>query len=326
MENLSTRLVDKSIEAFVMGIEIYNKPTIKYRVEGFSFFICNAWELMLKAHLINTLGEESIYFKNGRTLSLEAVIGKIFTNINDPLRKNLERIIELRNVSTHLVTEDYERVYAPLFQSCVLNYINKMEEFHNKDITKHIAQNFLTLSIRPEELTNSEIKAKYSGPMASKLIKSRNQITTEMNENNSTFAIPVHTTLAITKNKKDADLLVSVVGDSGNNIQIVKEIKDPNSVYTLTTSQIIKQVNKKLKTMGILLTKNNGDETIKAIFSSYDFQLFVKFYDLKANKNYSYYYRLGNRYGYSPQTVDFLVNEIQKDPENIIRSLKSKLN
>ncbi|WP_368077978.1 DUF3644 domain-containing protein, partial [Streptococcus pyogenes] len=31
MENLSERLVLKSIEAFIMGLEIYNKPTIKYR-------------------------------------------------------------------------------------------------------------------------------------------------------------------------------------------------------------------------------------------------------------------------------------------------------
>ena len=29
MENLANQLVDKSIEAFVMGLEIYNKPTIK---------------------------------------------------------------------------------------------------------------------------------------------------------------------------------------------------------------------------------------------------------------------------------------------------------
>lgn len=35
---LIERLVDKSIEAFIMGLEIYNKPTLKYRIEGFSFF------------------------------------------------------------------------------------------------------------------------------------------------------------------------------------------------------------------------------------------------------------------------------------------------
>ena len=57
---IQEKLLEKSKEAFVMAIEIYNKPTIKYRVEGFSFFICNAWELMLKAHMINKFGEDSI--------------------------------------------------------------------------------------------------------------------------------------------------------------------------------------------------------------------------------------------------------------------------
>ncbi|MCI5658653.1 MAG: DUF3644 domain-containing protein [Megasphaera elsdenii] len=62
IENLEEKLIEKSKEAFIVAIELYNKPTIKYRVEGFSFFICNAWELMLKAHLIRTKGEYSIYY------------------------------------------------------------------------------------------------------------------------------------------------------------------------------------------------------------------------------------------------------------------------
>lgn len=37
MENLQNKLLEKSIEAFIMGLEVYNKPTIKYRIEGFSF-------------------------------------------------------------------------------------------------------------------------------------------------------------------------------------------------------------------------------------------------------------------------------------------------
>ena len=52
MESLQDRLIEKSKEAFTMAIELYNKPTIKYRVEGFSMFICNAWELMLKAYMM----------------------------------------------------------------------------------------------------------------------------------------------------------------------------------------------------------------------------------------------------------------------------------
>ena len=50
--NLPEKLIDKAKEAFMMAIEVYNKPSIRYRVEGFSFFVCNAWELMLKAHMM----------------------------------------------------------------------------------------------------------------------------------------------------------------------------------------------------------------------------------------------------------------------------------
>ena len=88
MDNLVTKLLEKSQEAFIMALEIYNKPTLKYRVEGFSFFICNAWELLLKAYLISK--GESIYYKDdtSRTFSLEVCIKKVLTNEHDPLRKN----------------------------------------------------------------------------------------------------------------------------------------------------------------------------------------------------------------------------------------------
>lgn len=117
MENLSERLVLKSIEAFIMGLEIYNKPTIKYRIEGFSFFICNAWELMLKAEMLNR--GFSIYYSDNpeRTLSLEYVLKKIYSDENTRIRLNLEKIIELRNISTHFITEDYKPWHQRLSES-----------------------------------------------------------------------------------------------------------------------------------------------------------------------------------------------------------------
>ena len=42
LNSIIDKLITKSQEAFILAIELYNKPTIKYRVEGFSFFICNA--------------------------------------------------------------------------------------------------------------------------------------------------------------------------------------------------------------------------------------------------------------------------------------------
>ena len=154
---VQTQLIDKAKEAFILAIEIYNKPSIKYRLEGFSFFICNAWELMLKAHMINMFGGEAIYYsdKPNRTISLERCVQKIFTNEKAPLRKNLEKVIELRNTSTHFITEEYEAVYVPILQSCVFNFVDKMMEFHKEDMTLIIPENFITLSVRLKSLNET---------------------------------------------------------------------------------------------------------------------------------------------------------------------------
>ena len=165
-------LLEKSKEAFILAVEIYNKPTIRYRVEGFAFFICNAWELMLKSHLIKTKGEQSIYYKDNpeRTINLENCIKLVFTNENDPLRLNLEKIIELRNTSTHFITEEYEMVYVPLFQSCLFNFGEKMQKFHGVDITELISLNFLNLVVKEKALDGNESTAKYSDKIAEKLM------------------------------------------------------------------------------------------------------------------------------------------------------------
>lgn len=65
------KLFDKSVEAFLLAVETYNKPTIKYRVEAFAIFICNAWELLLKAHLLQTNGPEQ---STTQTIHPEAIV------------------------------------------------------------------------------------------------------------------------------------------------------------------------------------------------------------------------------------------------------------
>lgn len=40
------------------GIEVYNKPDFKYREETFSLLMLNAWELLLKARLLHTNGND----------------------------------------------------------------------------------------------------------------------------------------------------------------------------------------------------------------------------------------------------------------------------
>ena len=318
MMNLKDRMIDKSIEAFMMSLEIYNKPTITYRIEGFSFFVINAWELMLKAELIKR--GESIYYKDkqDRTLSINDVLKRIYTDKNTRIRLNLEKIIELRNISTHFITEDYEVKYVPLFQACVLNYVNEIKKFHGIDITDHIAQNFLMISARYEPLSNEQIRMKYPSEIAEKLIRQANEIEVLSNTYNSDkFSIEVKQNLYLTKKKSEADFLVSLAPDSDNKIARVKELKDPVNTHKYSFQNVIVAVNEKLKKNNIRLDYDKG-------FNSYVLSLIIDFYDVKLNKDYAYEHIIGNQhnYTYSQQFIDFIVDEIRKNPTGFVASLK----
>ena len=318
MEKLKNKFIEKSIEAFILGLEIYNKPTIKYRIEGFSFFICNAWELMLKAELLNR--QIPIYYKDNesRTLSLENVVKKIYSDSNTRIRLNLEKIIELRNISTHYITEDYELKYAPLFQACVINFTNELLRFHNQDITQHIAQNFLTISASYEPLSNEEIRIKYPAEIAEKFIQQANEIDILSNEYNSDkFSIGIKQNLFITKKKKEANFTVAICKESENKVAIIKDPKDPSQTHKYSYANVVTVVEERLKKQNIKLD-------YKKVFNQYVLNLIIDFYKIKDEPKYSYCHKIGNstHYTYSEQFIEFILSEIKKDPHNFVESLK----
>lgn len=320
MQSEKQRLINKSTEAFILGLEIYNKPTIRYRVEGFSFFIVNAWELMLKAEMINR--GLSIFYKDNpdRTVSVEVAIRKIYTDKNTKIRLNLEKIIELRNISTHYITEDYEIKYAPLFQACVLNYVNEMDRFHKVNVADCISQNFLTITANYEPLDNEQIRLKYPPEVAEKFIKQANEIDV-LNEAYSSdkFAINIKQNLYITKRKEDADFAVSIAKDSDNKVEIIKELKDPSNTHKYSYQSLITVVSERMHKENLHIDYPKG-------FNTYVLNLLMDFYDIKSNQLYAYKHTIGNQeqYTYSQQFIDFVIGEIKKNPETFVESLKKK--
>lgn len=321
MENKIKRLVEKSIEAFIMGVEIYNKPTIKYRIEGFSFFICNAWELMLKAELLNR--EVSIYYENNpsRTINLSETVKKIYSDQHTRIRLNLEKIIDLRNISTHFITEDYEFKFAPLFQACVINFIEEINRFHEVDITEYIAQNFLTISASLEPLTNEEIRVKYSPEIAERFIQEANEIDVLTKELDSEkFSIQVTQNFYITRKKDNADFIIKIDKKATASTQIIKDLKDPADTHKYSHSNVVKAVKERLNRQNIKLGYEKG-------FNKYVLDLIISFYHIKFEPKYAYKHVVGNNetFTYSQQFVEFIVSEIKKNPKKFVKSIQKKI-
>jgi hypothetical protein len=123
-------LVDKTVEAAVAAIEVYNKPSFSYREEAFSILMINAWELLLKARILKendnrvrsievwepgrkkdgTLGRKLGPWKNrtGNRFTVnvqtawQTVRGYSRHGIDDVCIQNLELLLEIRDNAVHL--------------------------------------------------------------------------------------------------------------------------------------------------------------------------------------------------------------------------------
>ena len=136
MKSKSRQILDKSIDAMVAAIEIYNKPAFSYREELFAVLAVNAWELLLKARILQLDGNKLTaiteyefrtnadgtkskkrYRKinrsgNHSTISLLTAYDRLLNHYGDKIdpkvRENLIAIIEIRDNSIHFINKDFE--------------------------------------------------------------------------------------------------------------------------------------------------------------------------------------------------------------------------
>ncbi len=141
---LKGRLLDKSIEAYILALETINRLSIQYRTETFCYLICNAWELLLKARILDTDRNLNYIFykkKRGqrkRSLSLRDCLNRSIPNPKDPIRRNIERIEDLRDEATHLVLGQVPREVLGLFQACVINYHRRLGEWFDVSLSDRV--------------------------------------------------------------------------------------------------------------------------------------------------------------------------------------------
>lgn len=315
-----SRLLDKSQEAFLLAIELYNRPTIRYHAEGCCFFLCNAWELMLKAHIIRKLGYEAVYYPgSNRTLSLSDCLKKIFTNENDTLRKNMKIIGEFRNTSTHFVTDEYELFYGPILQECVKHYEEKLRDLHGIEISDRIPENYLALSVRRGFIDYDVIKARYPREVVEKMLELGSSIVASRPENGIGYAAE----LRLTK-KKGEGIPVRIAGETGAAISILHSLTDPINKYIYRTKTGVELIRRKLAKEEIVLMAGGEPKT----FNSFHFGIFVDFYNMKGNETYSYDLSLGGEkpsWCYSQQAIDLMLQEIRRGPECVIDSMRAEL-
>ena len=170
---LSDTLVDKSVQAALAAIEIYNKPDFRYREETFSILLINAWEILLKAKVVKVGLEkiEALYIPdkdnpgefvksrsgNYRTITIGKAINEV--SLDERLKANLFILVELRDNAIHFRNESpiLNTKLLEVGTASLLSYLEICKEWFKKDLTRY---NFYVMPMsfyHPHELQSYSV-------------------------------------------------------------------------------------------------------------------------------------------------------------------------
>ena len=163
---------NKSLQAVVSAIEVYNKPSFRYREESFAILICNAWELLFKAKALkdnsedlsvitvthkkkDETGAEQTEVKTNRSgnamtvgvLALgETMLAAKVAGMTRECVDNVSLLIEVRDNAIHLVNQDaaLAKTILELGTASLKNYMSLATKWFGVDFSQY---NFFLMPI-----------------------------------------------------------------------------------------------------------------------------------------------------------------------------------
>ena len=308
---LRGQLIEKSVEAYILSLETINRLSIKYRIETFTYLICNAWELLIKAKVLSDANNQriSIFYKakegrEQRSISLRDGLDKVFSSSNNPIRRNIELVELLRDEATHLVISQVPKEVLSLFQSCVLNYHKCLNEWFDIALSDRIPVGMMAIvyDFSPEkfDLSNKVLRRQMGAETANYLMKFQAKIRDESNSlgGSTDFYIDIRYKLALVKDPKNGDIELSN-GLGGTPTQVIEIPKDSGRTHPYRQKEVVEQVNATLT---------------NAKISPYDIQCVIKVFGItKRSEHYHQGSVPGSPKQYSQAFIEWLIEAFDED-------------
>ena len=293
------RLLQKSVDAYVLSLETINRLSVQYRIEAFCYLLCNAWELLLKARVVDqTGGKQGIYFKKkhrnepDRTKSLEQCISEVYPNERDPIRRNLEYVVKLRNMSTHYFVSQVPKNVLGLLQACVLNYHNELVTWFGISLKELVPVGMMTIvyDFAPDafDVDRAALKTKLGKDTFDNLMAFQQEVQQErlvLGDRNE-FSLIFSYDIFLEKAQGEADITVTRGGE-GVPVVPVYVARDLEKTHPYIRNEVVTILNERL---GGTTSINSHD--IEAVNVAHRVQ------------NRPDFYWKSNREGRSPQYSD----------------------
>lgn len=245
-KTLSTVLLEKSLEAMTMAIEIYNKPLVKYRTETCIILIINAWEHALKA-TIQKNGWAKLYdIKNEWFKPFEECLECVKAHkagLSEDAYQSINLLYKKRCRVIHY-HKSIEILDYMAIQSNIISFRDFVSKNFNRSIIKDKTWYILPLGIEIPFTQFDFISYSSATKDAPKDIK--NYISEVISTQNSLISskskgilFNLNINLVNVKRIDDADMKVAIDGESGSSVSLdgLLKISEQGKTVKLTNEQ-----------------------------------------------------------------------------------------
>lgn len=238
---LVSNLLERSKTNAGLALELVNRPALANRLDAFVLLFTTAWEQLLKAELEHQ-AQDSIFTgertASGRqkTVSFHWCLERVFPDPNDPVRRNIETLKDLRDAAAHLVVPETIGIATRYFQAGLLNYIERFKQFAQEPPFRFEGSGLLTLAVAYNSPTIETLRVRvgHAAEEVKALIEHLEQQATETND--TRFAISLDYHLVLDKNP-GLNAIKLTKDASGPTALIVEKPRDPREKWPYTTKE-----------------------------------------------------------------------------------------
>jgi len=326
-------LLEKTKDSALLAVEIYNKPRTSFRSGGFIVFMSIAWLALFHA-IFERKRIKYFYRKNGRFVIIDGerkawelgeCVKKHYKDQNNPVRKNLDFFIKLRNKIEHRFLPQLDNDIFGECQAMLINFENLLtSEFGEEHAIKENLVFALQFSSILQERQQQALKIKESKGYKNvkQFIENYRGYLSDNVRNSLNYSFKVFLIPKVGGHEGTSDVAIEFVKYDPTKPEEMEKyqkfligIKEKQvPMQGLRAGKVCEKVSNALK---IKMPQNwqfNPSHQHVKCWKYYKVRpLKVSSFPEKTNRKYCFYNSNYNSYEYTEEWVRLLINELSKE-------------
>lgn len=329
--------IEKAHNSALLAVEIYNKPLICYRTEGYIVLMMIAWTSLFHAILLKK-GESIEYKKSdvGNYLDLRKCINKYDGILKKEIDANLSLLMDLRDQIVHRENPELDDALFGYCQSCLLNFEEIIVEYFGEryQLPNSLAYSLqFSRKLKPEQYS---VTKKYRNRQTYKVLDFIKDFETQLFESNpevyksQNYNFRIYMVPKLVKENK-SEAAIEFIHYDNLDPESIDEIE--KAMFVIKETRVGGEYYKAGEVCKIVYEKLKSTKGTDWKFSpSYHHVKCAKYFGIRegyntenpeiTKKEYCIYDPVFNAYIYTKQWINFLVKKI-KDPDLYSKILRS---